>query len=629
MLAIFAGFSRFRIDLPRLTASECLASLTRDKQITSLNGLGSLGLSSVYRVRGALWRTAFESPPLEASRMVAKRPTNEHYETLGLSCAATELEVKEAYYRLAREHHPDHNYGDAEAAERFKEVQMAYEALCRRFAKPKPRKSEQFPFVTPSSSRFTTLHLVAFASCVILLAATAVWAWLPWQSKRSFSESSESVASLEVPTLPSTASVELREPAQRTNVENTIADEPRDSSISSALEDEAKKPVESPTDPTNGVVHASYEARTSGQDSSVRSSHIAGTDPLLIREGSPDRDEPLANEPSTSTTWSPPAVSSTSFDLPDVELTDLDLWDSATWYGYLRAISRTPAETRAKTKSASDDRSGSILEAESSRFSAVPSGTGYKSSGSPATHDSTAIDVGSDYSFSSAKEVSAGKGSVSFGGSFGTKPSDRRKFDKSATTQLTPESLDFSYGKKSSPHVVDLQTTVENWTTNARKSSQGSLSTMDKYSSAGEKNGLGLRTDRPRRELPSIDRSWEPSFHKYSDARRDWNPNADLGQTAKSRLSAKPFAEFEAGRYRPDSEGQGGGSWSTVGPAQPQARAQRTAEWKPSANRIRQHKKSLQPYSAKAPSKLKDSASNSTFRQQSGVTQRDYISPSF
>lgn len=507
---------------------------------------------------------------------------------------------------------------------------MAYEALCKRFAKPKPRKSEQFPFVTPSSSRFTTSHLVALASCGILLAATAVWAWFPWQSKRSFGESSGNVASLEVPNMRSTESVELREPTQGAKVENTVADLTRDSSMSRTRDEKVGQSVTSSTDAANGVVHASYEARTSGHDSTIRSSNMTGTDRLLIREAMPDWDEPLANEPSPSTTWSPPAVNSRSFDLPDVELADMDLWDSTAWYGYLEAISRTQSDTAAGTKPGSDAPSGLGFEAESSRFSVGPSGTGYHPSGSRAKRDSIADDLGSDYSFSPAKEVSAGKGSVSFGGSFGTKTSETRKFDTSERTHLTHESSEFSYGKKSPPHVVDFQTRMESWnSTNTRKNSQGSLSTMGKSSSAGEKKGLGLRIDRSRRELPSIDRSWESPLRKYSDSRRDRNPDADLGQTPKSRLSTKPFGGFEAGRYWSHSEGQRGGSRSTVGPGQPQARAKGTSEWKPNANRIRQHKKSLQPYSAKAPSQLKDSASNSTLRQKSGVPQRDYISPSF
>jgi len=51
------------------------------------------------------------------------------YDTLGVPKNASADELKKAYRKLAREHHPDANAGDAAAESRFKEIQGAYDLL--------------------------------------------------------------------------------------------------------------------------------------------------------------------------------------------------------------------------------------------------------------------------------------------------------------------------------------------------------------------------------------------------------------------------------------------------------------------------------------------------------------------
>ncbi len=56
-------------------------------------------------------------------------PERDLYERLGVPRTATPDEIKTAYRRLARKHHPDVNPGDKSAEERFKEVAAAFDVL--------------------------------------------------------------------------------------------------------------------------------------------------------------------------------------------------------------------------------------------------------------------------------------------------------------------------------------------------------------------------------------------------------------------------------------------------------------------------------------------------------------------
>jgi curved DNA-binding protein len=53
----------------------------------------------------------------------------DYYATLGVAKTATDKELKQAYRKLARKHHPDVNPGDKAAEAKFKEINEAYEVL--------------------------------------------------------------------------------------------------------------------------------------------------------------------------------------------------------------------------------------------------------------------------------------------------------------------------------------------------------------------------------------------------------------------------------------------------------------------------------------------------------------------
>jgi molecular chaperone DnaJ len=60
---------------------------------------------------------------------MAATPTKDYYGTLGVKKTATADDIRKAFRKLARKHHPDVNPGDKKAEERFKEISEANDIL--------------------------------------------------------------------------------------------------------------------------------------------------------------------------------------------------------------------------------------------------------------------------------------------------------------------------------------------------------------------------------------------------------------------------------------------------------------------------------------------------------------------
>lgn len=64
---------------------------------------------------------------------IAEKPTVDHYAILGISKKAGPREVKQAFWDLARQYHPDLNPNDSKAEETFKCISVSYQELMKQF----------------------------------------------------------------------------------------------------------------------------------------------------------------------------------------------------------------------------------------------------------------------------------------------------------------------------------------------------------------------------------------------------------------------------------------------------------------------------------------------------------------
>jgi len=53
----------------------------------------------------------------------------DYYEVLGVDKKASDADIKKAYRKLAKKYHPDLHPDDKDAAEKFSEINEAYEVL--------------------------------------------------------------------------------------------------------------------------------------------------------------------------------------------------------------------------------------------------------------------------------------------------------------------------------------------------------------------------------------------------------------------------------------------------------------------------------------------------------------------
>jgi hypothetical protein len=77
-----------------------------------------------------LHKDGVDSPEKDAAAAPARHVTDkEYYEVLGVATNATTAEIKKAYYKKAKENHPDRHQDDPNANARFQKIGEAYQVL--------------------------------------------------------------------------------------------------------------------------------------------------------------------------------------------------------------------------------------------------------------------------------------------------------------------------------------------------------------------------------------------------------------------------------------------------------------------------------------------------------------------
>jgi hypothetical protein len=122
----------FRTLAVRVTRSTCRASVVGVEKAHSFDSNQQRTYLTSATTSGGLYNTASEFVTRNTTFLSIRQFSSgkrDFYEVLGVPRNSDKAEIKKAYYKKAKQYHPDANQDDKTAADKFKQVTEAYETL--------------------------------------------------------------------------------------------------------------------------------------------------------------------------------------------------------------------------------------------------------------------------------------------------------------------------------------------------------------------------------------------------------------------------------------------------------------------------------------------------------------------
>lgn len=123
MRSVAGRFGRVRFSLDKVDRTSCQTTAPRLLSTATRSRVFGESLGQKQIFQSISWYSTRSHRPIQREK------PKDLYAILGVSPAATQEQLKEAYYKLSMLYHPDRNQGSSEAHQKFTSLTEAYSIL--------------------------------------------------------------------------------------------------------------------------------------------------------------------------------------------------------------------------------------------------------------------------------------------------------------------------------------------------------------------------------------------------------------------------------------------------------------------------------------------------------------------